>query len=1572
MSGFPNGLAGLTINGTLLIPSLNDPSYPEVGEDTSGTPWLSGWSYRRTVTVDNLTATALSNFQIIIRLNTAYLIQRGKMRSDCGDIRVTDSTGALLSIWIDPATKNTTSTKIYVKVPSIAASARVTLYLFYGNPTATDVSNGATTFDFFDDFLGTTLDTNKWASARFTGTGTWSVIVNNGYVEINAAAGTRAGIVAKTGFNLPFIVEGTFRYVSGDQVWNSVTQTSGGSHNDLVEHGYAGTGTTYYYRKASGGTYNNYQTFSRPAPRSTFAYFRQEWTTSSSRYFEYLPNEDQANTVTTQDRYTASNKATYVQLSTIGGVAQWDWVGVRKYAATPPAVYFRTLTSTVLKVNANISGTGSIIIGSSTYLISYPQTVTILVNGSIGVATVQIYGEPQNPFIDFPANPIFGYSTSFTLQNGLPLRRFQTIAIGRGDYKGDPWTTYPPADLYFVVESYDAATKTVTVSPPIVDARPTKSLVCLVSRPVAIRRFGTSPGVPLTGSGATVQGCVIDVQNATNNATTATSSTFTNFVAINGKKGASSVLPVTSTFTGVLVVYGQQGWNGVSGISINNAALLSVSGGLGDNISGSFANIWVQNAQYAFNPSTPSSPYAIDTLWAVGVGGVIGVGRADLIKNLTADYADYLVRDGPTLFNVTCGANVSVIFGGLSGSAGLALPNIQGLTLEGTNTSIGFLGLYHDVIIRGLKGNLPTPPSSIDNNSLPATSPVKALYFVEWQGFGSYSQARGRYFRHGRVVSDVSASPPAPNTFKFHLSETTNIQPIYLDWQFNGGGTIQVTGTITQLGSGESVKVQIFSVDKEPLLGSTPDYENTYTATGSININWTPPSAGTWIVRVLAYPQQTTGPITIANLQVAGGGTGGDGGGQTYNVNVSDSVTPTLSDSATSTHSFSLSDGITAPLSDQATLSAPISLSDSLSPTLSDSGSTSATISASDSIAPTLQDNANLTHNLAVSDSLVPTLSDSAQTSAQLSATDSVAPTLSETVNAENIYQVGVSDQITPTLSDSAQASAQVFATDNIEPTLSENVSAENIYQVGVSDTLTATLQDGAQAQAQVSATEAITATLSENVSSGSVYEVGISDQITPTLGDSGAIVGQVSATENITPTLSEGVTVGNVYEIGVSDQITSTLSDSSTITGQVNATENIAPTLQDSGETQVQISQTEALSPTIQEAPLASATLSVSDTIAPTLQDSGQVSAQVAATETVAPTLQENVTTSNVYNVGVSDEITATLDEDVSERFDITPTESITPTLQDGSAIQTQITQTEIVTPTLQEVPSTTLTLSASEAIAPTLQDTAQPSIQVSATENLNPMLQESVTADNIYNVGVSDGVTATLSETINEQASIAVTDSIVPTLAEDALAGNIYDISVADNVTPTLTESVTEQAMINAQEAIDTTLTEQTTTTPQVSVSEGISPTLQDSASASSTLTISEQVTPTLQDAISATAQVSATETLNPILQDSGGTQAQITQTDTIAPTLQEASSVSPTLSVSDTIVPALQDTLGAQVGVSASETIMPTLQEQTNVFAGDIVSVVEPLEISLREEDELAISLEEDELQLELDED
>jgi hypothetical protein len=117
---------------------------------------VSGWTYRRPITVSN-TGGALTDYQVLVSLDTASLISAGKMRSDCGDIRFTDSDRiSLLNYWIESPC-NSASTKIWVKVPSIPASSSKAIYVYYGNPSATSASNGSATFDWFDDFSSNTL-----------------------------------------------------------------------------------------------------------------------------------------------------------------------------------------------------------------------------------------------------------------------------------------------------------------------------------------------------------------------------------------------------------------------------------------------------------------------------------------------------------------------------------------------------------------------------------------------------------------------------------------------------------------------------------------------------------------------------------------------------------------------------------------------------------------------------------------------------------------------------------------------------------------------------------------------------------------------------------------------------------------------------------------------------------------------------------------------------------------------------------------------------------------------------------------------------------------------------------------------------------------------------------------------------------------------------------------------------------------------------------------------------------------------------------------------------------------------
>jgi len=127
--------------------------------------WLSGWNYRRPVRINNAgNPNNLTYYQVLVTVDTASLISAGKMRPDCGDIRFTDADGVtLLAYWIESGI-NTSTTKIWVKVPAIPGSSIYTIYMYYGNPDAVSMSDPDSVFIFFDDFekdRGWTLDRNN-------------------------------------------------------------------------------------------------------------------------------------------------------------------------------------------------------------------------------------------------------------------------------------------------------------------------------------------------------------------------------------------------------------------------------------------------------------------------------------------------------------------------------------------------------------------------------------------------------------------------------------------------------------------------------------------------------------------------------------------------------------------------------------------------------------------------------------------------------------------------------------------------------------------------------------------------------------------------------------------------------------------------------------------------------------------------------------------------------------------------------------------------------------------------------------------------------------------------------------------------------------------------------------------------------------------------------------------------------------------------------------------------------------------------------------------------------------------
>lgn len=102
-----------------------------------GRVWYSSsWMYRKAITVSGNGSSTLTNEDVLVTLDTATLVSQSKLQSDCDDLRLVDSDDStLLSYWIEDDC-NTSSTKVWVRIPSLPSGGK-TIYVYYGNPSAT-------------------------------------------------------------------------------------------------------------------------------------------------------------------------------------------------------------------------------------------------------------------------------------------------------------------------------------------------------------------------------------------------------------------------------------------------------------------------------------------------------------------------------------------------------------------------------------------------------------------------------------------------------------------------------------------------------------------------------------------------------------------------------------------------------------------------------------------------------------------------------------------------------------------------------------------------------------------------------------------------------------------------------------------------------------------------------------------------------------------------------------------------------------------------------------------------------------------------------------------------------------------------------------------------------------------------------------------------------------------------------------------------------------------------------------------------------------------------------------------
>lgn len=145
--------------------------------------WLSGWSYRKQITITGQTG-AGTNYQVKLLVGESsgasgenfdvenHSDDFPSQKDDSGDLRFTDNDETtLLDFWIEKVegtTPNRVAT-VWIKVTD-SLESNVNIYCYYGNSGASDVSNGENTFIFFDDFDDNSIDANKWTKHKELGT----------------------------------------------------------------------------------------------------------------------------------------------------------------------------------------------------------------------------------------------------------------------------------------------------------------------------------------------------------------------------------------------------------------------------------------------------------------------------------------------------------------------------------------------------------------------------------------------------------------------------------------------------------------------------------------------------------------------------------------------------------------------------------------------------------------------------------------------------------------------------------------------------------------------------------------------------------------------------------------------------------------------------------------------------------------------------------------------------------------------------------------------------------------------------------------------------------------------------------------------------------------------------------------------------------------------------------------------------------------------------------------------------------------------------------------------------------
>ena len=382
--------------------------------------WLSGWQYRKSHVINN-TGGALSDYQVNFTIHRSdgsdsgddVYIGASGCEEDYDDIRFTKSDGStLLDYWIEES--DSSDATIWVEVDTIAASGDTTIYLYYGNAGASAYSNGDDTFDFFDDFDGSSVDTDKWTKVGSGATYTVSggALRYYYYNSVGSGSGSRDEYLEGSSFAPGHAIRISRKEAAisqGRAPSACILGRYDGSYPDVVGMvTYSSSTTTIIHVVSSSST----RSISGAIASSTsYRVFDISYTSSESKMYIDGSLESTLNTNVPSTTLPLRVGTTYAGAGTTFDT-YIDWILVRKYTATEPTHgAWGSSEESLYEITADFSGvpTSGIV----------PLTVYFADNSSsTGNETVTIdtwswdFGDESSASTD--QNPAHQYTTSGT------------------------------------------------------------------------------------------------------------------------------------------------------------------------------------------------------------------------------------------------------------------------------------------------------------------------------------------------------------------------------------------------------------------------------------------------------------------------------------------------------------------------------------------------------------------------------------------------------------------------------------------------------------------------------------------------------------------------------------------------------------------------------------------------------------------------------------------------------------------------------------------------------------------------------------------------------------------------------------------------------------------------------------------------------------------------------------------------------------------------------------------------------------------------------------------------------